>query len=151
MSNDFLTGSIVGVKTDESQSIATNLSEAESMTGQLSSGLELTGSIRTDGDNEETSLIGSVSDDNAVEDTLAGEIDDSSSLNGDVNPSEMELFGEIYKPSVTNDYNDLANLPTIEGVTVQGDLTSDDLGLQRLMSELSTTEIIQMWNKIMNE
>lgn len=147
MPNDFLTGSIVGVKADESQSIASNLSEAESITGQLISGSELIGSIQTDSDCEESMLTGSVSDDN----TLAGEIDDSSSLNGDVSPSEIELFGEIYKPSVTNDYNDLVNIPSIEGVPVKGELTSDDLGLQRIMSEISTTEIIQLWNKIMNE
>lgn len=147
MPNDSLIGSIVDVKADESQSISNNLSEVESITGQLSSSLELTGSIQLDSDHEEMSLIGSVSDDN----TLAGEIDDPSSLNGDVSPSEIELSGDLSKPWVTNDYNELINIPSIEGVPVKGELTSDDLGLQRLMSEISTTEIIQMWNKIMNE
>lgn len=147
MLNDSLIGSIVEVKADESQSISNNLSEVEFITGQLSPSLELTGSIQSDSDHEEMSLIGSVSDDNALD----GEIDDSSSLNGDVSPSEMELFGDLSKPWVTNDYNELINIPSIEGVPVKGELTSDDLGLQRLMSEISTTEIIQMWNKIMNE
>lgn len=31
----------------------------------------------------------------------------------------------------TSDYDDLKNLPTINGVTVKGDLTSKDLGIER--------------------
>lgn len=50
-----------------------------------------------------------------------------------------------------DDYDDLDNLPSVNGVTVKGDMTSEDLGLQELMSEISTTEIIETWNKIMNE
>lgn len=32
---------------------------------------------------------------------------------------------------VTSDYEELDNLPTINGVTVKGDLTSSDLGIER--------------------
>lgn len=31
----------------------------------------------------------------------------------------------------TSDYNDLTNLPTINGVTVKGDLTTKDLRIER--------------------
>ena len=31
----------------------------------------------------------------------------------------------------TSDYDDLKNLPTINGVTVKGDLTTSDLGIER--------------------
>ena len=48
-------------------------------------------------------------------------------------------------------YDELENLPSIDGVIVQGDMTSEDLGLQKLMSEISTTEIIEIWNQIMND
>lgn len=43
------------------------------------------------------------------------------------------------------------DLPTINGVPVKGDMTSEELDLQDSMLELSTTEIIEIWNKIMNE
>lgn len=142
MPSDFLMGSIVEVSVDEAQSITTNLSETESITGQLTPSLELEGSIEND-----SSLIGSVSDG----DNLAGEIIDPSNLNGDVSPSEIELVGDVAKPLVTNDYNELINIPSIEGVPVKGELTSDDLGLQKKMSELSTAQIIKIWNQIMNE
>lgn len=50
-----------------------------------------------------------------------------------------------------NNHEDLDNLPTINGVTVTGNLTGEELNLQDSMLELSTTEIIEIWNKIMNE
>lgn len=31
----------------------------------------------------------------------------------------------------TSDYDELTNLPTINGVTVKGDLTTSDLGIER--------------------
>lgn len=150
MPNDFLRDSIVGVASDETQSIGSTLTEVESMTGELSTSLDLNGYIQTDTDYEEMSLTGSVFDD-AEENILAGEIDESLGLNGDVNPSELELFGDIDKPQVTNDYNDLVNLPSIDGVTLLGDLTSEEIGLQKIMSEIGTADIIKIWNNIMNE
>lgn len=48
-------------------------------------------------------------------------------------------------------YENLDNLPSINGVPVKGDMTSEELDLQDSMLELSTTEIIEIWNKIMNE
>lgn len=47
-------------------------------------------------------------------------------------------------------YNELSNLPSINGVTVLGDMDASDLGLQDELAEISTTEIIEMWNRIMN-
>ena len=46
----------------------------------------------------------------------------------------MNLTGNIYRTnpsggSGTSDYRDLTNLPTINGVTISGDLTSEDLKL----------------------
>lgn len=151
MPNDFLRDSIVGVAFDETQSIGSTLTEVESMTGELSTSLDLNGYIQTDIDYEEMSLTGSVFDDNSEENNLSGEIDDVSSLNGDIDPSELELFGDIDKPQVTNDYNDLVNLPSIDGVTLLGDLTSEEIGLQKKMSEIGTADIIKIWNNIMNE
>lgn len=49
------------------------------------------------------------------------------------------------------DYEALANLPTINGVTIKGKLVGDELNLQNAMKEVSPTEVIDMWNKIMNE
>lgn len=49
------------------------------------------------------------------------------------------------------DYESLANLPTINGVTVKGNLSGEELNLQKAMEEVSPTEVIDMWNKIMNE
>lgn len=47
-------------------------------------------------------------------------------------------------------YNELVDLPSINGVTVSGDMDASDLGLQDELSELSTTEILDIWNRIMN-
>lgn len=49
------------------------------------------------------------------------------------------------------DYESLDNLPTINGTTVTGDLSGADLNLQDAMVEVSPTEVIDMWNRIMNE
>lgn len=59
--------------------------------------------------------------------------------------------GEFHLIEGDDSYEDLDNLPAINGVTVIGDMPSEALGLQDAMSELSTTEIIEIWNKIMNE
>lgn len=50
-----------------------------------------------------------------------------------------------------NEYKELANLPKLNGVTIVGNKTTSDFGLQEELSELSTTEIIELWNNIMNE
>lgn len=50
-----------------------------------------------------------------------------------------------------NEYKDLADLPKINGITIVGDKTAGELGLQNELTELSTTEIIELWNKTMNE
>ena len=48
-------------------------------------------------------------------------------------------------------YDDLDNLPSINGVSVKGDMTSEELNLQEAMSEFTTAEIIEIWNKYMND
>ena len=47
-------------------------------------------------------------------------------------------------------YNELKDLPSINGITVTGNMDASDLGLQDELEELSTTEILDIWNRIMN-
>lgn len=48
-----------------------------------------------------------------------------------------------------SDYESLDNLPQINGVTLKGNKTAEDLLLQGLTAELSTAEVIGIWNTIM--
>lgn len=57
---------------------------------------------------------------------------------------------EVYIEGI-DEYKELADLPKLNGVTIVGDKTASEFGLQEELSELSTTEIIELWNKIMNE
>lgn len=59
--------------------------------------------------------------------------------------------GDIVVTPGDESYEELSNLPSVNGVTVKGEMKSEDLGLQAAMTELSTTEILDIWNKIMNE
>ncbi|MCM1363397.1 MAG: hypothetical protein NC215_00235 [Ruminococcus sp.] len=47
-------------------------------------------------------------------------------------------------------YEKLTDLPSINGNTVLGDMKGEDLGLENEMDEMSAAEIIEMWNKTMN-
>lgn len=64
---------------------------------------------------------------------------------------EVFIGGNESEEAVPVDYNSLDNLPTINGATVVGDMKSEDLNLQDAMIEVSPTEVIDMWNRIMNE
>ena len=64
---------------------------------------------------------------------------------------EVFIEGNTSESATAADYESLDNLPTINGTTVMGDLNSEDLNLQQAMSEVSPKEVIDMWNKIMNE
>ena len=59
--------------------------------------------------------------------------------------------GDIVVTPGDESYEELSNLPSVNGVTVKGEMKSEDLGLQAAMTELSTTEILDIWNRIMNE
>lgn len=61
--------------------------------------------------------------------------------------------GEIHLIPDDDDvnYEELDNLPSVNGVVVKGKMTAKELGLQEAMSEISTTELIELWNGIMNE
>lgn len=65
---------------------------------------------------------------------------------GKLKDNELHLIEGDDKSS----YEDLTDLPKINGVTVIGDKQSKDLGLQSETVELTTTEIIELWNEIMN-
>lgn len=59
-----------------------------------------------------------------------------------VNEAETEAdFGEFYERSI-NDYEKLVNKPQIEGVTLIGNKTFPDLGLEKL----SNTELENLLN-----
>lgn len=47
----------------------------------------------------------------------------------------------------TNNYNDLLNIPTINGVSVTGDKQCEDYDIQREMSTLSNSELEEMLNE----
>lgn len=64
---------------------------------------------------------------------------------------EVFIEGNESEGDVTADYEALNNLPSINGVTVKGNLDGADLNLQNVMSEISSTELLDIWNKIMNE
>ena len=64
---------------------------------------------------------------------------------------EVFIEGNESDSPTAADYEALDNLPTINGVTVKGNLDGTDLNLQNVMSEISSTELLDMWNKIMNE
>lgn len=64
---------------------------------------------------------------------------------------EVFIEGNTSEGATAADYESLDNLPTINGTTVIGDLNSEDLNLQQAMKEVSSTDLIDMWNKIMNE
>lgn len=70
----------------------------------------------------------------------------------DVYTQIMEKLDEMEVGSggSVDSYNDLDDLPSINDVTIVGDMYSSDLGLQDELIEFSTTEIIEMWNKTMN-
>lgn len=65
----------------------------------------------------------------------------------DVYSQIMERLDDV----VNSDYESLDNLPTINDVTLIGDLTGEELRLQDAMEEVTPTEVIDMWNNIMNE
>ena len=64
---------------------------------------------------------------------------------------EVFIEGTESEGMDATDYESLSNLPAINGVVVKGNLDGADLNLQNVMSEISSTELLDMWNKIMNE
>ena len=62
---------------------------------------------------------------------------------------KLQILGEF--GSGNTDYEKLQKLPKINDVPIIGEKKSEDYGLQGLMSELSTAEIIEIWNNTMNE
>ena len=67
----------------------------------------------------------------------AGNISGSLTPRGNVSGS-VGRAEKVYE----NDYNKLVNKPQIEGNTLEGDKTFDDLG----MTPLSAQELADMWN-----
>lgn len=80
-------------------------------------------------------LQGIFSDDENIIATLSGEGD----LEGTLSDSEGTLEG-VLTPPIVVDYGKLTNKPKIEGVTLQGNKTFEDLSL----SSLSNLEIENM-------
>lgn len=64
---------------------------------------------------------------------ISGQVSVKGRISGTVGKAE-----KVYE----NDYNNLKNKPSIEGVTLEGDKTFDDLG----MTPLSAQELADMWN-----
>ena len=61
------------------------------------------------------------------------EIDNESSIDTDIQTSDGEIDTDIeLSVNGTNDYNDLINKPSIEGVELIGDKTLEELGVEAL-------------------
>ena len=61
------------------------------------------------------------------------EINTDSSIDTDIQTSDGEIDTDIeLSTNGTNDYNDLANKPSIEGVELIGDKTLQELGVEAL-------------------
>ena len=61
------------------------------------------------------------------------EINTDSSIDTDIQTSDGEIDTDIeLSANGTNDYNDLANKPSIEGVELIGDKTLEELGVEAL-------------------
>ena len=61
------------------------------------------------------------------------EINTDSSIDTDIQTSDGEIDTDIeISTSGTNDYNDLINKPSIEGVELVGDKTLEELGVEAL-------------------
>ena len=61
------------------------------------------------------------------------EIDNESSIDTDIQTSDGEIDTDIeLSAGGTNDYNDLINKPSIEGVELVGDKTLEELGVEAL-------------------
>ena len=60
--------------------------------------------------------------------------------------------GDIVLSPGDESYNDLEDIPSINGVKVEGDKKLEDYGIEKTeMTEYSTAEIIDIWNNIMND
>lgn len=60
--------------------------------------------------------------------------------------------GDLVLTPGDENYEELANLPSINGVKVIGEKKSEDFGIEKTeTSEFSTSDIINIWNSIMNE
>lgn len=60
--------------------------------------------------------------------------------------------GDIVVIPGDESYEELSNLPSINGVQVIGNKKIEDYGFEKTeTAEFSTTEIINIWNSIMNE
>ena len=61
------------------------------------------------------------------------EINTDSNIDTDIQTSDGEIDTDIELSTAgTNDYNDLANKPSIEGVELVGDKTLEELGVEAL-------------------
>lgn len=74
---------------------------------------------------------------------LNGKIAVSGNLGGDIG-AKGKMSGRLgaAQKVYEKDYNNLFNKPQIEGNTLEGDKTFDDLG----MTPLSAQELADMWN-----
>jgi outer membrane cobalamin receptor len=71
------------------------------------------------------------------------EIDNESSIDTDIQTSDGEIDTDIeLSTSGTNDYNDLVNKPSINGVELVGDKTTEELDIL----PLTTAEIDEFMN-----
>lgn len=60
--------------------------------------------------------------------------------------------GDLVLSPGDESYNDLADLPSINGVKVIGDKKVEDFGIEKTeTTEFSTSDILNIWNSIMNE
>ena len=64
------------------------------------------------------------------------EIDNESSIDTDIQTSDGEIDTDIeLSTNGTNDYNDLVNKPSINGVELVGDKTTEELDILPLTNE----------------
>ena len=71
------------------------------------------------------------------------ELDNESSIDTDISISDTEIDTDIeLETNGTNDYNDLVNKPSINGVELVGDKTTEELDIL----PLTTAEIDEFMN-----
>lgn len=58
------------------------------------------------------------------------------------------MRGDVHVDAIDPNYNDLRNKPSINGVELLGNKTSEDL---MLIGEISNAEILTIWNTVMSE
>ena len=115
---------------------------AETLESNVSSVEVIVGSV-----NENNLIDGSVANSESVKAEVYSEGDLVGSINeGNVIEGELNNTSTVAESSGTMNYNELYNQPKINGVTLMGNKTSEELGVQESMSALTNSDIENLIN-----